>query len=124
MKQLKETEKALLMEKNAVPFWIKRQWLKADGSLSAAGVKAYAIAAREHWKHWDFDAIKTFALVRETEKAVLLRCEVELPHENRTAPAEFWVPRSLTCDYKFVCRKAKEVLERFPFVGAKVRGLA
>jgi hypothetical protein len=120
---LKETEKGLLMEKDAVPFWIQKRWLKKDGTLTAAGVKAYAIAAREHWKHWGFDALKSFSLERETEKAVLLRCEVELPHENRVARAEFWVPRSLTGDYGFVSRKVKEVLDRFPFAGAKVRGL-
>jgi hypothetical protein len=118
---VRETEKGVLMEKDAVPFWVQKRWVRADGSLTPAGTKAYAIAARKHWSHWDFDALKAFKAVRETDKAVLLRCEVDLPHEGRAATAEFWIPRTLVNNYQFVSGKIKEVENRFPFVGTKVK---
>jgi hypothetical protein len=118
---VKETEKAVLLEKDAVPFWVQKRWVKTDGSLTAAGNKAYWIAARKHWSHWDFNALKTFSLVQETDKAVLLRCDVDLPHEGRTVAADFWIPRSMVNNYQFVSGKIKEVENRFPFVGTKVK---
>ena len=116
----KETEKGLLMVLDAVPFWIQKRWLKADGTLTAAGWKAFHIAKREHWRHFGYDALKEFEMVRETEKAVLLRCAVE-HHDGRVSPEEFWLPRSMTCNWNFVAAKVREVEERFPFIGTRVR---
>ena len=116
----KETEKGLLMVRDAVPFWIQRRWLKADGTLTPAGWKAYHIARKAHWAHWGYDALKEFAVARETEKAVLLRCIVERPDGPETA-VEFWLPKSMTGDWNFVAAKVREVERGFPFVGTRVK---
>jgi len=126
---IKETGKGLLLEKDCVRFWVQKRWLSGYGAkppgewrLTPAGVKAYAAAAREHWKNFGFDALKVFHLVRETGKAALLRCAVELPRAGEVRDAEFWLPKALTSDRAFVKMKLKEVLEKFPFEGARVRG--
>ena len=128
---IRTTNKGLLLQKDGVQFWVQKRWLsgygeKPDGSwhLTPAGVRAYAIASRDHWKHFGFDAEKIFEKLRETEKAVLLRCEVELPHAGEEKEAEFWLPKSKVTDRSFVRMKIREVLERFPFVGARVKGFA
>jgi hypothetical protein len=116
----KETEKGLLMVRDAVPFWIQKRWLKADGTLTQAGWRAYHMAAREHRQHFGFDALKEFRPVRQTEKAVLLRCVMEHP-DGRTTTEEFWLPLSMTGNWNFVAAKVKEVEARSPFIGARVR---
>ena len=128
---IKETGKGLLIEKDCVQLWIQKRWLSGYGKepaqtwqLTPAGVKAYAIAAREHWKAFGFDALKVFEKLRETEKAVLLRCLVELPHLGEEHPVDFWLPKAKAFDRGFVKMKVQEVLERFPFVGARVKGFA
>lgn len=112
-------------------FWIQKRWLNGYGEtppdlwrLTAAGVKAFAIAAREHWRGFGFDAREVFQTVRETDKAVLMRCTVELPQSGQEREAEFWLPKSKTADRGFVKMKLREVLERFPFVGIRVKGFA
>lgn len=124
MRIIKETEKGLLLEKDCVQFWVQRRWFKTDGSLTPAGIKAYAIAARGYWKNFGFDAEKVFEKMRETDRAVLLRCAVELPHLGEERLADFWLPKAKTTDRGFVKMKLREVLERFPFVGARVKGFA
>jgi len=116
----KKTERALLVVHEAVPFWIQKRWMKADGTLTPAGWKAYHMARRAHWKNFGFDALKEFDMVRGTEKAVLLRCTVER-HDGTEATDEFWLPRSMAGDYNFVAAKVKEVEDRFPFIGTHVR---
>jgi hypothetical protein len=119
----KETGKAYLMNKDAVSFWIQKRWLvmkEGAAGLTKEGWKAYHIAAREHWKHAGYDALKEFRLVRETEKAVLLRCEVEGP-DGVAGEAEFWVPKSMTGDWGFVLRKVRETEAGLPFHGMRVR---
>jgi hypothetical protein len=119
----KETEKAFLMCKDAVSFWIQKRWLvKAGGELSLTkdGWKAYHIAAREHWKHFGYDALKEFAVVRETEKAALLRCAVELP-DGTEKGAEFWIPKARACDWSYVRKKVVGIEAGFPFHGTRVR---
>jgi hypothetical protein len=77
------------------------------------------MAAREHWKRFGYDAEKEFEAVRRTEKAVLLRCAVELP-DGGTEAAEFWLPRAVTGNWEFVARKIKEIEAGFPFNGMRV----
>ena len=116
----KQTDKALLMLHDGVSFWIRKQWLRSDWSLTPAGKKAYHIARKEHWAHFGFDALKEFEPVRETEKAVLLRCAVK--HPNGAEAAEtFWLPRSMAGNYACVAQKIREVEQRHPFVGARVQ---
>jgi hypothetical protein len=47
---------------------------------------------------------------------------VELPHAGEERRAEFWLPKAKTADYKFVRMKLQELLERFPFTGARIKG--
>jgi hypothetical protein len=124
----KETEKAFLMNRDAVPFWIQKRWLvRKDGGmeLTRAGWKAYHIAAREHWKHSGYDAEKEFGRLRETEKAVLLVGLVENPGapggpDGFRETVEFWIPKSMTGNWEFVSRKIKEIEAGFPFNGMRV----
>ena len=116
----KETEKALLLVLDAVPFWVQKRWLKADGTLTPAGWKAFHIAKRAHWQNFSFDALKEFETVRETEKAVLLRCVVDVP-DSPVSQAEFWLPLSMTGNYNFVAKKVMEVEAGYPFIGTHVR---
>jgi hypothetical protein len=119
----KETEKALLMCRDSVSFWIQKRWLLKKGAemnLTRDGWKAYHIAAREHWKHFGYDALKEFGLVRETDKAVLLRCAVDMP-DGGTEAAEFWMPKAMTGNWKFVAGKIGEIERGFPFEGTRVR---
>ena len=115
----KETEKALLMVLDAVPFWIQKRWLKNDGTLTPAGWKAFHMAKRLHWRNFGFDALKEFEPVRETEQAVLLRCIVERP-DSPPVTEDFWLPRSMTGNYNFVAKKVQEVEDKFPFIGTRV----
>jgi hypothetical protein len=124
----KETEKAFLMCKDAVPFWIQKRWLVKKGGeldLTKAGWKAYHMAAREHWKHAGYDALKEFGVLRETEKAVLLAGLVENSDgsggpEGPDGEVEFWIPKSMAGDWGFVSRKIKEIEAGFPFKGMRV----
>lgn len=43
-KTLKETPKALLLEKEGAQFWIQKRWMREDGTLTEAGEKAYNTA--------------------------------------------------------------------------------
>lgn len=118
----KETEKALLVCHDAVTFWIQKRWLKAgeDGwRLTPAGWKSYHVAARERAKHFGFDALKEFEFVRDTDKAVLLRCVARRSDGTKT-PAEFWLPKSMTDNFRFVESKIREVESGFPFTGTYV----
>jgi len=118
MTVVKETEKARLIEKDGIRFWVQKRWYK-DGKLTPAGVKAFAIATKEQRQHSGFDATKVFEVMIRTEKAVLLRCEVDTPQGVNIS--DFWVPLSMTGDFQFIKRKIKEVEARYPFVGSKVR---
>ena len=116
----RQTEKALFVVKDAVSFWIQKRWMRADGTLTKAGWKAYHIAARERSRHLGFDALKEFEVRQETEKAVLLRCAVENTDGSQTQ-VQFWLPRSMTRDFNFVSRKIREIEEGFPFKGTRVK---
>jgi len=119
----KETEKAFLINKDGISFWIRLNWLRGNSvsgwDLTPAGWKAYHIAAREKAKHLYFDALKEFEFVRDTEKAVLLRCVVMQPDGTKTN-TEFWLPKSMTGNWKFVQTKIKEIEGGFPFKGTYV----
>jgi len=116
---LRETDRARLLEHNGIQFWVQKRWQKADGTLTPAGKKAMAIAANEQRRHANFDAAKTFTVIKETPRAVLLECEVKIPNERQHARARFWVPRSMTNTHIFVTRKVREVESSFPFFGTK-----
>jgi hypothetical protein len=117
---LGESHKALHVSREGVSFWIQKRWMRADGTLTKAGWKAYHIAAREYSQHPGFDALKEFEAMQETEKAVLLRCAVEHPDGQQTQ-VQFWLPRSMTRDFNFVSRKIYEIEQRFPFNGTRVK---
>ena len=117
---IRETDKALLLEHNGIQFWIQKRWRKADGTLTQAGKKAMAVAADYKRRHAEFDAAKTFNVERETDKALLLSCEVIVPNKSQRVQARFWVPRSMINDFRFVSRKIQEVEGSFAFVVTKV----
>jgi hypothetical protein len=113
----KETLKAMLIKISGVSFWIQQRWLKARETgweLTAAGWKAYYMVAREQAKHENFDALKEFKFIRDTEKAVLLECIVQLPDEQK-APHEFWLPKSMTDNFRFVKFKMNEIEKSYAF---------
>jgi len=116
---LRETDKALKLDHNGIQFWVQRRWRKPDGTLTPAGKKAMAIAANEQRRHANFDASKTFTVIKETAKAVLLECEVIVPNERQHVQARFWIPRSMIGNHQFVTRKVREIESGFPFVGTK-----
>ena len=126
---IRETEKGVLLERDCVQFWVPKRWLSGFGNgppdswkLTPAAIKAYAIAAKKHWSNIGFDALGIFETLRETDRAVLLRCVVELPNANKEERADFWLPKAKTADIEFVKMKVREILERFPFVGARIKG--
>ena len=115
----KETEKALLMVHNAVPFWIQKRWYK-NGKLAPAGWKSFREAEKKRLQHFSFNALKEFDIVRETEKAVLLCCQIECPNGPDT-PTQFWLPKSMTHNYDFVAKKMRELEIEFPYVNGRVK---
>jgi len=118
----KETLKAMLIKISDVSFWIQKRWLKARESgweMTPAGWKTYYTVAQEQAKHADFDALKEFKFIRDTEKAVLLECMVQLPDEQK-APHEFWLPKSMTDNFRFVKLKMNEIEKSYPFEGTYV----
>jgi hypothetical protein len=116
----KRTGKALLVARGGVSFWIQKRWLKSDGTLTPMGLKAYHIALRSRRENASYDAFEEFAIVRQTEKAALLRCTAVSP-DGTVTPAEFWLPRSMRNDKAFADGKVREVEGLFPFIGPSVR---
>ena len=120
MIRLRETDRALMLEHNGIQFWVQKRWQRPDGTLTPAGKKAMAIAANNKRRHADFDATKTFTVVNETAKAVLLDCEVIIPNDSNRVHARFWMPRSMLNNYQFVSRKVREIESGFPLIGTKI----
>jgi len=116
---IRETDKARLLEYDGIQFWIPKKWQRADGSLTPKGKQAMAIAADQTRRHVGFDATKVFTVVSETAKAVLLACDVDVPHDARRVEARFWVPRSMLTNFQFVKKKVREIESGFPFEGTK-----
>jgi len=114
----KETEKALLMVHNAVAFWIQKRWWK-NGKLAPAGWKAFRDAEKERREHFYFNALEEFELARETEKAVQLRCVMMTPN-RRKSDVLFWLPKSMTRNWRFVSKKIRELEEKFPQADSRV----
>ena len=119
MVMVKETARGRLLEHDGVQFWIQKRWQRADGTLTPAGKKALAIEAEYRRRNADFDAARLFEVAAETDKALLLMCEVDLGYGER-AKAKFWIPRTMARDRRFVTRKLLEVRAGFPFCSARV----
>jgi hypothetical protein len=116
----KETDKALLMVHDGVSFWIQKRWLsnkyKDKCNLSPKGWKAFFIAKRKQTEHAGFDALKEFEVIRETDKAVLLKGIYE-KQDDSTVNIQFWLPRSMARNFNFVAQKIREEEQKQPFVG-------
>jgi hypothetical protein len=126
MQLIKETEKGLLLEKNSVQFWVQKRWLSGYGKqpfnsceLTLSGTRAYAKAVRKN-KPVD---LNIFEKVKETDKAILFKCIIMLPHIGEEKADEFWLPKTKIDDNDFIKMKLREVLEKYPFVGVKIKGL-
>jgi len=88
-----ETKKALKIEVDGVQTWIQRRWLRADGTLTAAGQKALAEAAAPQ-----VTGIVVSNVIRETEKAICIEVEYDLTSIEKIVKKNFWVPKSLVND--------------------------
>jgi hypothetical protein len=113
-----ETEKALLVAHNGVAFWIQKRWMK-NGKLTPAGWKTYRDAEAARRLHFNFDALKEFELVRETEKAALLCCVMTAPNRRNTN-VRFWLPKSMADNWDFVEKKIRGLECECPYVNARV----
>jgi len=114
----RETEKAVYVWHNSVGLWLPKTWLK-NGKFTPKAWKKFRDAQKKHWKHFAFNALEEFELVRETEKAVQLRCEIMRPNRQKTK-IEFWLPKSMTRNWDFVNKKIRELEEKFPYVDSRV----
>ena len=103
-----ETKKALKIEVDGVQAWIQRRWLRADGTLTAAGEKALAEAAEPK-----VTGIVVSHVIRETEKAVCIEVEYDLTNIEKNVTRSMWIPKSLISDdvipVWFVNKKLDEI---------------
>lgn len=89
MEILKETGRAKLLKKDGVEFWVQNRWLRADNTLTAAGVKSFEKAKElfeknggknknELIQEWNNKLIDlSNRVVRETAKAIMVEDECE-----------------------------------------------
>lgn len=102
MTTVKETKKAILLEKDDTKFWIQKRWLRADGSLTPSGQKSFEQAkvnaefdAEEKAKGKRYYKI-SHLIERETEKALMIKVNVDLYNLERDIIWSIWIPKSLT----------------------------
>lgn len=111
-----ETNKALLLVRGNVEFWVQKKWYKADGTLTPAGEKSYQeglekynntrqnqINANKELQNGKVEGVAVYGDVkRETEKALLIEID-----KIGNKPINMWVAKSniLTQkDKKFVLK--------------------
>jgi hypothetical protein len=114
-KILRSTEKAHLIEKSEVSFWIPKAWINKDGGLSKRAMANYQDALEKadfqkienkRAEGYSFETMikKSGVLIeRETEKAILV---VGSDVENRAR--DIWLPKSMVDNYSFVEKKFRE----------------
>ncbi len=98
IKIVKETKKALFIEKDGKQTWIQRRWLRADNTLTAAGEKSMLSAKPaevlkaefEDKKEWDNVCAD---VVGETEKAYKVEIHVWTMNDQRLWKT--FIPKSL-----------------------------
>lgn len=105
-KILKSTEKAHLIDKDGVTFWIPKTWIAEDGCLSERALDKYQDALADA----DFDATKSKGVMvsKETEKAICLTI-IGTIYGMANAVRDLWIPKSLINNRDFCQRKADEI---------------
>jgi hypothetical protein len=90
----------LLKTNDGKTAWIHKRWIRADGTLTAAGTKAMENAKsaddRRAEKKAENDALIALAdFDRETEKAFGYRVSVTCVHTDQSKSAMVWMPKSM-----------------------------
>ncbi|GIV35416.1 MAG: hypothetical protein KatS3mg031_2951 [Chitinophagales bacterium] len=134
----KETAKALLLVNNeGKEFWIQKRWMRDDGSLTAAGLKAEETAKtpeekKAEWVQSNYITIPDNVIVEEREKAIKIavRVSAEVAPKGgfvsslvRSISTEtmMWLPKAVVrnglAPKDFLNKKAIEFAERKFFSG-------
>lgn len=100
----KETARAKLLRKGDKSFWIQKRWMREDGTLTAAGQKAYEEAEtdsakqarQEKWKADRARGVERPAKADwESDKAYGYDLELEFPDIERTRRHRVFIPKSV-----------------------------
>lgn len=110
MTTIKETAKALFIEKDGVQVWIPKSWVKKDGALSVKALEKIEDEKQrkdfiEETKTWTLQKsinAEDFYVIKETEKAICVNCFDEDGDFN------IWIPKSMKDEYWFVNKKMEE----------------
>lgn len=123
----RETAKAKLLRKGDKSFWIQKRWLREDGTLTAAGQKAYEEAetdsekqARQEKKKADRErGVERPAKADwESDKAYGYDLELEFPDTGRTRRQRIFIPKSViqpngNIPYWLMRKKIEEIDEHY-----------
>lgn len=121
---VQETPKAVLLEKDGIEFWVKKQWVRADGTLTPAVAKAHK-AAVEQKNIRDADAARLETLEHdgvpftpswESDKAVGIDVDIDFYDAETNKRMRLFFPKSIVNDrgnipYWFVQKKIQEMEE-------------
>ncbi|HIJ66821.1 MAG TPA: hypothetical protein HPP51_00860 [Planctomycetes bacterium] len=101
METIKETKKALRLEKDGVRFWIQKRWIKDDGQLTPAGQKAFKEAKDQQAYNESLQALPG-PVAWESDKAIgvdgfflMARCDGEV---DRVVRQRLFFPKSQITD--------------------------
>ena len=123
----RETAKAKLLRKGDKSFWVQKRWLREDGTLTAAGQKAYEEAetdsekqARQEKRKADRErGIERPAKADwESDKAYGYDLELEFPDTGRTRRQRIFIPKSViqpngNIPYWLMRKKIEEIDEHY-----------
>lgn len=100
---VKETKKALLLKKDNKTFWIQKRWMRADGTLTPAGEKAYNESPTDEEK--EAEKAERARLWKEgqpvpkpdweNEKAYGFDIELEFPNLEKSRRERVFIPKSV-----------------------------
>ena len=123
----RETAKAKLLRKGDKSFWVQKRWLREDGTLTAAGQKAYEEAetdsakqARQEKRKADRErGVERPAKADwESDKAYGYDLELEFPDTGRTRRQRIFIPKSViqpngNIPYWLMRKKMEEIDEHY-----------
>ena len=123
----RETAKAKLLRKGDKSFWVQKRWLREDGTLTAAGQKAYEEAetdsekqARQEKRKADRErGVERPAKADwESDKAYGYDLELEFPDTGRTRRQRIFIPKSViqpngNIPYWLMRKKIEEIDEHY-----------
>ena len=123
----RETAKAKLLRKGDKSFWIQKRWMREDGTLTAAGKKAYEEAETDQAKQERQEkrkAERERGIARpekadwESDKAYGYDLELEFPDTGRTRRHRVFIPKSViqpngNIPYWLMRKKMDEIDEHY-----------